>query len=293
MSEIKKLPLVSIITINYNQNTVTIDFLKSLETISYSNFEVIVVDNGSKKSFQYDKKIFQVKIIRSDKNLGFAGGNNLGMKSAKGQYYLLINNDTEVESCFLEPMVELMEINSNIGIISPKIIFYGTDILQYAGYTKVNPFTGRNKTIGFGSKDNNAFNKISETYYPHGAAMLVSKNAMEVVGFMPEEYFLYYEELAWGELFRKKGFKIFYNPYSRILHKESMSIGKLNPLKEYYISRNRILFMRRFNSKKKLLVFFMFISIFSIPKALIIFTIKGEFKQLKAFLKGVFWHIYN
>jgi len=293
MSESKISPLVSIITVNYNQNDVTIDFLNSIAKINYPNFEVVVVDNGSEIAFQYDKKSNRIKIIRSEQNLGFAGGNNLGINVASGSYYLLINNDTEVESDFLEPMVKQMEMHSNIGIISPKIIYYGTDIVQYAGYTKVNPLTGRNRTIGLGKRDSDLFNKINETYYPHGAAMLVNKNALKIVGLMPEEYFLYYEELAWGELFRKKGFKIFYNPYSKIFHKESISIGNKNPLKEYYISRNRILFMKNFQKNSHLIVFYLFLVLFSIPKTTLLKLAKLEVSQLKAFYKGILWNIKN
>src|SRR5690606_29489994 len=112
------LPLVSIITINYNQEIVTCELLQSLRNINYKNIEVIVVDNASKinPSKLISEKFPETKVIVSDVNLGFAGGNNLGIRQAKGKYILLLNNDTEVEPGFLQPLVSLMENNEMVGM---------------------------------------------------------------------------------------------------------------------------------------------------------------------------------
>ncbi len=112
-------PLVSIITVNYNGLVYTRDFLKSLRAISYTNIEIFVVDNASSQSIDPLKTEFpEVIFIESKVNLGFAGGNNLAVLQAKGKYCLLLNNDTELDPHFLEPLVQLMESNSAIGICS-------------------------------------------------------------------------------------------------------------------------------------------------------------------------------
>ena len=119
------LPLVSIITVNYNQVQPTCAFLASLRKVSYPNIEVIVVDNHSLENPQrkIQEQFPEVLLIRSETNLGFAGGNNLGIAKAKGKYLLFINNDTEVDVGFLEPLVNLFESNPKAGIASPKILY--------------------------------------------------------------------------------------------------------------------------------------------------------------------------
>ena len=116
-------PLVTIITINYNESKVTLDMLASLEQLTYPNYEVIVVDNASPNESPeiIKEKYPHIHLIKSEKNLGFAGGNNLGVRAAKGEYLLFINNDTEVPARFIEPLVDTLENDVMIGMVSPKI----------------------------------------------------------------------------------------------------------------------------------------------------------------------------
>lgn len=287
-------PLVSIITINFNQVDLTLDLLNSLENISYKNVEIIVVDNHSDFNPKglINEKFPDVKVIVSDENLGFAGGNNLGIKVAGGKYLLFINNDTEVEPDFLEPLVRKLESSSKIGMVSPKIIYFGTDnIIQYAGATDINQYTGRGRKIGHFEKDLGQYNQDKETQLAHGAAMMIPASVIKEVGMMPEIYFLYYEEHDWCEIIKRAGYKIYYVSNSKIYHKESMSIGKHNPFKTYYMARNRLLFMRRNTSGLKLFLGFAFFSVFSFPKNMLKFFINKERDHLKAFYKGVLWNL--
>ena len=145
--------LVSINTVNFKQALVTNKLLESLEKLSWSNFEVIVVDNASGeedlgKLILFSKK---VKLIKSDVNLGFAGGNNLAIREAKGDYLLFLNNDTEEEPNFLAPLVNKMESDPKLGGVSPKIkFFYQPDLIQFAVQAAMNPFTIR--SFGYGYK---------------------------------------------------------------------------------------------------------------------------------------------
>ena len=117
-------PKVSIITINFNSTDVTAALLRSLEKITYPSIEVIVVDNST-KDFGYQLPIDfpWITYLEPGENLGFAGGNNKGLRIATGEYYLLLNNDTEVDAGFLEPLIARFQTDANIGVICPKILY--------------------------------------------------------------------------------------------------------------------------------------------------------------------------
>src|SRR5688572_5204665 len=127
--------LVSIIIVNYNGEKVLEDCLKSTEKISYPKVEIILVDNGSTdESLNIVSRYKKVKLIKNDLNLGFAPANNQGDKIAKGEYILLLNNDTKVPANFLAPMIEKMELDSTIGAMQPKIYLIDqSDRLDNAG----------------------------------------------------------------------------------------------------------------------------------------------------------------
>ncbi|MEM9649102.1 MAG: glycosyltransferase family 2 protein [Bacteroidota bacterium] len=289
-------PLVSIITINYNESGVTLELLQSIRELSYPNYEVIVVDNASPKDNPdiIKDQFPEVNLIKSKENLGFAGGNNLGLKQAKGDFLLFINNDTIVPENFIEPLVETLEGDETIGMVSPKIKFHwDPSLIQYAGYTPMNRWTIRNNSIGYHQKDDGNYDQPGETQSIHGAAMMVPKRIVEEVGAMTEVYFLYYEEHDWAEMVKRAGYKIYYQPKSYILHKESVSTGKFSPLKTYYISRNRILFARRNFKPFPLFVSMLFQGLVSIPKNMVTFLVKREFEHLKAFWNAVSWNLTN
>ena len=290
----KHSPLVSIISVNYDQPEVTCEMLASLRNLSYENLEIIVVDNGSPK---FDPQIIkdkypEIQLIKSKKNLGFAGGNNLAIKEASGKYLFFLNNDTEVNIDCIEPLVSLFESNSTAGIASPKIIFFESDdTIQYAGSTEINPWTGRNKGIGSMEKDMGQFDISSQTDLAHGAAMMVPKAVIDEVGLMPEVYFLYYEELDWCEMIKRQGYTCHYVGKSSIYHKESVSVGKSSLLKTYYINRNRLLFIRRnFFGFQKWSSYFVFLAL-AIPKRSLAHALNGEWKHCGALWKGVLWNV--
>jgi GT2 family glycosyltransferase len=287
-------PRVSIITINYNQLALTCALLESLQKLTYPDVEVIVVDNFSSHdpTETITKNYPEVKYIRSSQNLGFAGGNNLGIKASTGTYLMFLNNDTEVDSGFLEPMVALFETNPGAGAASSKILYYNSDeIIQYAGSTCVNPFTGRNKRVGYMEKDLGQHSVLKETDLAHGAAMMVPRRVIEQTGMMPEFFFLYYEEIDWCESIKKAGYKIYFVPDSKVYHKESMSVGKNSTLKTYYMTRNRLLFMRRNTTGMKKLFWILFFVSFSLPKNTMTYLLQRDADHGKAFWKGLIWNL--
>ena len=269
--------------------------LDSLKKVSYPNFEVIIIDNASKEDpSSIKEKHPWITFIQSKNNLGFAGGNNLGFKEAKGDYFLMLNNDTEVDPGFLEPIIERMENDRTIGAVSPKIIFHHSPgVIQFAGFNPINPYTGRGTSIGFGTKDEGQHNVSMPTSRAHGAAMMISRKVVEDIGLMADLYFLYYEEMDYCERIKHAGYSIWYEADSTIYHKESMATGKGSTLKTYYLTRNRILYMRRNVKGFTLLVCLFFLTFVSIPKNTFQYLLKGNAAMLKAFYRGVFWNLKN
>ncbi len=287
-------PLISIITINFNNISVTFDLLLSIRECNYTNLEIIVVDNGSDLNpTEMIKEIFpEVKAIRSPKNLGFAGGNNLGIKYANGEYIFFVNNDTLFAENLIEELIKPFYENERIGIISPKVFYYEKpNIIQYAGATEINSLTGRNKVIGQGKNDDSKLYKSDFTYFAHGAAMIVRKSIVEKVGVFPEIFFLYYEELDYSYRIRKAGFKIYFNSKAVIYHRVSYSIGEDSPLKTYFMARNRIMFMHRNFTRIRFFIFILFFVIFTVPKNSFNYIITGRRDLLNSFYKAIWWNL--
>lgn len=289
-------PLISIITVNYNNVNITADLLRSILRLEYSNIEVIVVDNDSSEnpSDELKKIIPSAQIILSEKNLGFAGGNNLGIKAAKGDYLFFVNNDTELSPQIFDGLLEIFEDYPDAGVVSPKFhYFYAPGTIEFAGYNAINAFTGRNSMVGCRTKDEGQYDAIAKTNYAHGGGMMVSRKVIDEVGLMPEVYFLYYEEFDWCEQIKRKGYSIYYQYKSLIYHKESMSVGKKSTLKTFYLNRNRILFMRRNIKGLSFLGFTFYYTFFTLPKNTINYLFKKENDHLKAFWKGLIWNLSN
>ncbi len=294
MARLKHYPLVSIITVNYNQSEVTCALIESLNKITYPNFEIIVVDNHSTEDDPtiIKKRYPEVVFIANPINYGFAAGNNYGLMRARGDYILLLNNDIEVPPGFMEPLVEKLEKNPGIGAVSPRIKFYyQPDTIQYAGYTPINPVTMRNFAIGYWEKDRGQYNEDRETAYAHGAAMMVPMRVVKEIGLMSYIFFLYYEEADWCARIKRAGYKIYYVGSTYVLHKESVSTGKMSPLKIYYQNRNRIVFMRR-NIQGKEYVYGLLYQLFvAIPKNALKFLLKGKISFFLAYYRAIGWHI--
>ena len=279
---------LSIITINYNGLK---DTCELIDTIPFNNdLEVIVVDNASTQDEAsiISERYPQVKVIRSQQNLGFAGGNNLGIKKAQGNYILLINNDTYFKEYNIDPLIERLESSDRIGIVCPKLRFaWGKNPIQYAGYTPLSSITVRNQAIGFGEEDHGQYDTAHPTPYAHGAAMLIKREAIEKVGLMPECYFLYYEELDWSMMFTRAGYKIWYDPACTVYHKESQTTGQNSPLRTYYITRNRLFLVKRNNKGiNKYLSYLYLIGIVGL-RDIMKYSFAQRSKLKKAVLKGI------
>ena len=280
---------LSIITINYNGLN---DTCALIESIPFNdNMEVIIVDNASKEdeASVIQERYKHVHVIRSEQNLGFAGGNNLGIKAAKGKFLFLVNNDTIFKQFDVEGLISKLESSPKIGIICPKIRFaWDPYPIQYAGYTSLTKITVRNQAIGFGEKDNGQYDTAHPTPYAHGAAMLIKKEAIEKVGLMPECYFLYYEELDWSMMFTRAGYEIWYDPSCTIYHKESQSTGQNSPLRTYYITRNRLVLVKRNWSGISKWLAYCYLTCLVAPRDIIHYAIQTRWGSAKAVSRGIY-----
>ncbi len=296
----KATPDVSIITINYNGLK---DTCALIETIPLDDkaLEVIVVDNASREdeASVIQERYPQVKVVRSKENLGFAGGNNLGIKASRGKYLYFINNDTLIGSeggkakretfdTAFQPLIDRLEVSGKIGMVCPKIRFAWDNFpIQFAGYTPLTTITLRNRSIGFGEEDKGQYQQPHSTPYAHGAAMMAKREVIDKVGMMPECYFLYYEELDWSMMIRRAGFEIWYEPSCTIYHKESQTTGQNSPLRTYYITRNRLLFVQRNIKAPEKLVTYLYLIILVGSRDLIKYMLKGKTDLAKAVVKGI------
>lgn len=284
-------PDISFIILNYNGIYHTRELLDSICIfLNNTSFEVIVVDNGSDNnegellSIEYPQFVFLI----SKTNLGFSGGNNLGIRNSIGRYIMLLNNDTLFIDNSVTKMVKYMDANIDVAAVSPKIYFVSPpNTIQFAGYTKLTNITLRNRAIGRNEIDRGQYDIPYETAYTHGAAMMVRREIMTEIGYMPEVYFLYYEEIDWCSKMRGSGYKIMYIPNSVIIHKESQSTGNDSYLKRYYMTRNRLLFVRRNRKGLVRLLAIIYLIFMAYPKLLFLSFIIGRRDLALATFKGV------
>ncbi len=290
------MPRISIISVNYNGVDLTCAMLDSLRRNVTMPLEIIIVDNGSAcdEAALLRRRYPEITAIRSEENRGFAGGNNLGIQAATGDYLLLLNNDTEVADDTLHLLAEALDADPTLGAVCPKIRFFAPpQAIQFAGYTPLTRITLRNALLGFGCADDGTFDHPHDTPYAHGAAMLIRRSAIEKAGQMPEAYFLYYEELDWSETIRRAGYRIGYEPRTTVFHKESATTGQQSPLRTYYLTRNRLLFARRNRRGAERLLSIGYQLGIALPKSLAVTLLHGRCDLAKAAAKGALDFLRN
>ena len=278
--------LISLVTVNYNHSDLTIALIESLSRLTDLRFELVVVDNNSTVPFSYaDDLPFPMRGIYSDKNLGFAGGNELGMKAAVGDFLFLVNNDTEINQNFITPIIECFNSHPNLGMLSTLLRFYDTGLIQYAGASALSKLTLRNRSFGNLEKDSSQFKGFHLTGNIHGAAVVVPRKLYNELGGMWEPFFLYYEEYDWCARFKEAGYDIGFLGDVEVLHKESASVGRMSPLKIEYMFRNRILFARRRKYRLKSLTV-IYLTTIVLLRDLLKYTFSGQYNLISPLLKG-------
>lgn len=260
---------IAVIIVHYNTDLDTKACLESLSSVVTDNFEfrTIVVDNASKEHFVLPKKHqSQVDLIRSDTNLGFTGGNNLGfryaIKNYNPDYFLLLNSDTFIQKDFLVKLYHCLKNNPQVGLVSPKMYFapgceFHRQSYSKAEIGKVIWFAGgvidwRNLQtfhLGVDEVDRGQFDHLTTFDYASGCCMLIRREALAAAGIFDDNFFLYYEDADLSLRLKENGWQLAFCPESIIWHKNGgSSQGAGSPLQNYYLSRNRLLFFLRHGS---------------------------------------------
>ena len=220
---------VNIFILNWNGRDLTLDCLASLEKVTYSNANVIVIDNGSTDDsvVSIKEKYPETDIIEFPTNLGFAGGNNAGFESTanKADYTIFLNNDTIVDSNFVAPLINELETKSNTKQTAPKIYYADKpETIWFAGGI-VNLWTGMIRHIGIRKKDSSLYSKKMEIDYATGCCICMRTQDFESIGLFDGSFPMYAEDVDLSLRFKKRGGSIVFIPESKVWHKVSASMG--------------------------------------------------------------------
>lgn len=248
---------ICIILVNYNGYDDTVECIKSIENSDYDNYKIILVDNGSKDKNKIlnDNYINNAAdVIISEENLGFSGGNNLGIKYAQEkydpEYYLLLNNDTVITKDTISNLKKGFDFDSKTGIITGKIYYFSEPKTIWAAGGKFNFNTGIADQPELGKIDDGVqYENTCEVSFATGCTMLISKQVINTVGYLEESYFLYAEDTDYCCRVLNAGFKIIYVGKALIYHKVSASTGKQSNMQQYYMFRNNCYIIKKYCNK--------------------------------------------
>lgn len=232
-------PLVSVLVVNHNRGELLRDCLRSLLKQTYTALEIIVIDNASADDSRVVPLSFgdpRIRLLPLDKNLGFSGGNNAGLREGRGEYIALLNNDAVADERWLENLVRAMSVAS-VGMCASKILFFQTDIIDKAGHLMYPD--GQNRGRGTGEKDLGQYNQIEETLFPDGCAALYRKSMLQELGGFDENFFAYGDDADLGIRARWRGWKCLYVPDAVVYHHHSSTAGRFSAQKIFWIERNR------------------------------------------------------
>lgn len=289
--------LLYVIILNYNGCEDTLKCVESVRRSSYQNLKILVVDNNSKDNSvdRIKKECKDVEILKTNKNLGFAGGNNKGIIYAlerNADYICLLNNDVLVEQNTFEILLERLSKNDK-RIVGPATLFWNSGDVHSTGL-KINFYKGIAKLINNKRNIEDIHEEEVLCDYLEGTCLLFNRKLIEEIGCIPEIYFLYYEETEWCCQAKKKGYEIVCYPQARIWHKGSASVNKVSGLKLYFEDRNRVLFERR-NATIHQRIFFYFYFIVQLGYRII--TKQRDIKAISAVFDGlkgrIDWSIYS
>lgn len=243
---------VTVIILNYKVCDQAVKCVKSVQKSTYGNVGIIVVDNNSQDGID---EVFsnskEVTFIQTGDNLGYTGGNNVGIKKALelgSDYMFLLNADTTIEEDAIGNLVTTAELQ-NVGISGPKILFADErkDIIWYAGGSlDLADVLGKHR--GVDEKDRGQYDTIEETEFVTGGAIFIKREVFEKIGLFDDKYFMYLEDADFCFRAKKAGFKLLYVPTAQVFHKNAQSTGLGSPRQDYFITRNRMLFAAKFLS---------------------------------------------
>lgn len=271
---------IFVVILNYNNATDTIACVDSLKSMNALNLKIVLVDNKSNKECldELERKLGKcVTFIRNKKNLGYAAGNNVGIKYAienGADYIVVLNNDVVVNAHSFEPCIRMLEHNSDIAIVGPAIVDYNNNKLQSTG--ALIDFAKITTPLINNGKEYVPSDSQIDCDYVGGACMIFKPDLVAKIGYIPEQYFLFWEEVEWCYRAKQQGYRVVCSMSSYVKHKGSATIKKVSGISAYYMERNRVLFIKRNVSRP-------FIRVKSIAALFVRNFFKGLLKDRRCF----------
>jgi GT2 family glycosyltransferase len=235
-------PTISVVIPNFNGRALLADCLASLERQTFTGFEVIVVDNGSTDGSAEETRRrypWVARVVENSANLGFAKACNQGIEAARGQYIALLNNDTEAHPAWLAELARTAEGNPDTGMFATKTLFFDRrDVIDTAGHL-IYP-DGLNRGRGRLEIDSGQYDRLTDVFFPSGAAALYRRAMLDEIGLFDEHHFAYGDDTDLGIRGRLAGWKCLFVPGAMVYHRYSMTTGEYSPAKVFLVERNRI-----------------------------------------------------
>lgn len=288
------LPQIGALVVTWNRRDDVLACIESLSESTFPNLSVYVVDNGSTDgtSEAVRARFPEVTLIRSEENLGFAGGNNLGLKRILDhglEAVFLLNDDVVIARDTLDLLEAGGFDDPEIGVLSPKVLVFSEPGRIWSAGGTIDQHTGVAVQRHFGEPDHGQADEISEVDYAVGCAMLVKTEVIREVGLMDPRYYLYYEESDWCRRIRAAGYRVLYVPESRVWHKVDLADTGRNTA-PYYFSRNRLLYLSSAGVNP---VRVAWIALTDIMRMATVHAVKGRFPESRLMARAVFDYYFK
>ncbi len=286
-------PTVYFSILNWNEKDLTSECLESLAQLDYPNYKIVVVDNGSRDDeATVIRSCFPaVTVLRNERNLGFAEGNNVAIQYALGQgadYVFLLNNDTVMAPQMLKWLIEVAESDDQIAVVGPKIYYFDEPQTIWSAGGILKP-RWMPVMLGLDETDQGQHDTLREVDWVTGCALLIKSSVIRRIGLIDARYFIYFEESDWCSRAKRAGFKILYVPEARMWHKIQPRHQALSPRHVYLMTRNHLLFLRNSGARLPLILFVIITKYF---KRVCAWSIHNQHKDKRplrrAVLRGVF-----
>lgn len=283
-------PSVGIVILNWNQEKDTSECLRSLKNLDYGNYFIILVDNGSKDGSDRNLKneFPYVNLIKNNENLGFAEGNNIGMRHAltkQADYIFLLNNDTVIDSQVLKVLVDVAEKEPAIGILGAINYYYDYPEKVFSAGGHFNWWTSKLVTINGDLINKHGWRILEKAHFVPGSSIFIKRDVIEKIGMLDPDFFIYYEEADLCMRAKRAGYKVMPVRGAKILHKVAITFKRFSPVEYYLYTRNLLLFMKRNCPRLTILTFFLF-DIIKITFRSTALFFSGERKKAKAVIYG-------
>ena len=293
-------PKVCIIVLNWNRKNDTVECIESLTRLTYPRYEIVMVDNGSSDgTAEYVAEHYPgVSVVRNQKNLGYAGGNNQGLKEAakrNADYFLILNNDTVVDKELLNEPVALAEKDKAIGLVQSKLLYYDDHTINTTG--NICDYCGWAALRGKLEVDRGQYDLLSDTgfFYASGACLLVSRKLYEDLGkeVFDERLFAYHEDVDLSWEARLFGYKVMYSPGSVCYHKEGKTSGRFTPQTAYWVYRNRLRVLLKNYSLTNCIALGSMAATLGFLTSIVTSVTKANPGYLVAYARGIGWNLFN